>query len=92
MDSDYPFGIFKLFFRPSLYNELFGQNVCYSDFLSGQFLSLSLQCSIVNVEGKSINLTGCLLTSEMYWLWKESLNSDGQQFHQYQQNEQPHFT
>jgi hypothetical protein len=22
-------------------------------------------------------------------LWKESLNSDGQQFHQYQQNEQP---
>ena len=33
-----------------------------------------------------------LLTSEMYWLWKESLNSDGQQFHQYQQNEQPHLT
>jgi hypothetical protein len=22
-------------------------------------------------------------------LWKESLNSEGQQFHQYQQNEQP---
>jgi hypothetical protein len=22
-------------------------------------------------------------------LWKESLNSDGQQLHQYQQNEQP---
>jgi hypothetical protein len=25
-------------------------------------------------------------------LWKESLNSDGQQFHQYQQNEQPPLT
>ena len=25
-------------------------------------------------------------------LWKESLNSDCQQFHQYQQNEQSHFT
>jgi hypothetical protein len=24
----------------------------------------------------------------MFWLWKERLNSDGQQFHQYQQNEQ----
>jgi hypothetical protein len=23
------------------------------------------------------------------YLWKESLNSDGQQFHQYQQNEEP---
>ena len=25
-------------------------------------------------------------------LWNESLNSDGQQFHQYQQNEQPLLT
>jgi hypothetical protein len=25
-------------------------------------------------------------------LWKESLNSDGQPFYQYQQNEQPHLT
>ena len=26
------------------------------------------------------------------WLWKESLNSDGQQFHQHQQNEQSSHT
>ena len=26
------------------------------------------------------------------WLWKESLNSDGQQIYQYQQNKQPHLT
>jgi hypothetical protein len=25
----------------------------------------------------------------VFFIWKENLNSDGQQFHQYQQNEQP---
>ena len=28
----------------------------------------------------------------VYWLWKDSLNSDGQQFHQSQQNEQSPLT
>ena len=27
-------------------------------------------------------------TSFILWLWKGGLNSDGQQFHQYQQNDQ----
>ena len=37
---------------------------------------------------KTTKLTGTIALI----LWKESLNSDGQQFHQYQQNEQKHLT
>jgi hypothetical protein len=38
-------------------------------------------CFMIHLEGED-------LPSSNYMLWKESLNSDGQQFHQYQQNEQ----
>ena len=53
-------------------------NVCDSDFYMYNFAKI-MTCSWPYP---------CILYNALILLWKESLNSDGHQFHQYQQNKQ----
>ena len=67
--------------------------ICYLFFIQILDISQIIVFSCQQTEEKNTSGTRCFL-DEKYnnSLWKESLNSNGEQFHQYQQNKQSPFT
>jgi hypothetical protein len=75
--------VLKKQWKYTFFGQISPNNVLYSCF--DGIYKLSTQKKKLK---KITKLTGTIALI----LWKESLNSDGQQFHQYQQNEHTHLT